>query len=89
MLGLSLALDQLSMANSVCWCGHALGRDDGHGLRMALDFEVEDQRKKGRPKGTWKKQVEDESVKVCFRREDALCQSMWSVDFNHIAAGLR
>ena len=48
-------------------------REDGHILRRALDFEVEGQRKKERPKRTWKKQVEEESVKAGWRREDALC----------------
>ena len=42
-------------------------------LRRALDFEVEGQRKKWRPKRTWKKQVYDGSVKVGLSREDALC----------------
>ena len=28
---------------------------------------------KGRPKRTWKRQVEEESVKVGLRRKDALC----------------
>ena len=61
------------MANSVRWYGHVLRREDGHVLRRVLDFEVECQRKKGKPKKTWEKQVEEESVKVCLRREDALC----------------
>ena len=72
MLGLNETIAQLAMANSVCWHGHVLGREDGHVLRRALDFEVEGQRKKGRPKRTWKKQVEEESVKVGLKREDAL-----------------
>ena len=58
-------------------------------LRRAIDFEVEGQRKKGRPKRTWKKQAEEESVMVGLRREDVLCRSMWSVGINQIAAGLR
>ena len=66
-----------------------LRREDGHVLRRAFVFEVEGQRKKGRPKRTWKKQVEEESMKVGLRRKDALCCSMWSVDINKIAAGLR
>ena len=41
-----------------------LRKEDGHILRRALNFEVECQRKKGRPKRTWKKQVEEESMKV-------------------------
>ena len=41
-------MDQLVMANSVHWYGHVLRREDGHVLRMALDFELETKR-------TWKK----------------------------------
>ena len=44
---------------------------------------------KGRPKRTWKKQVDEKSVKIGLRREDALCQSKWCVGANQIAAGLR
>ena len=50
MLGLKETIDQLAMANSVRWYGHVLRREDGHVLSGALDFEVEGQRKKGRPK---------------------------------------
>ena len=42
-------------------------------LRRALDFEVDGQRRNWRLTRTWKKQVEEESVKVGLRREDALC----------------
>ena len=54
MLGLKEAIDQLAMANSDRWHGHVLRREDGHMLRRALNLEVECQRKKGRPKRTWK-----------------------------------
>ena len=40
------------MANSVRWYGHVLRREEFHALRRALHFEVEGQRKKGRPKRT-------------------------------------
>ena len=66
-----------------------LRREDGHVLGRALDLEVECQKKKGWPKRTWKKHVEEDSVKVDLRREDALYQSKWSVGMNQIAAGLR
>ena len=89
MLGLNETIDQLAMANSVCWYGHVLRREDGYILRRALDFEVEGQRKKVRPKSTWKKQVEEESMKVGLRRKDALCCVWWSVGANKVAAGLR
>ena len=38
---------------------------------------------------TWKKQVEEESMKVGLRRKFALCRSKWSVGINKIAAGLQ
>ena len=89
MLGLNKTIDQLAMASSVCWYGHVLRRENGHVLRRALDFVVEGQKKNGWPKRTWKKQVEEESVKIGLRREDALCRSKWSVGVNKIAAHLR
>ena len=69
--------------------GHVLRREDGHVLRWAFHFEIEDQWNKWRTKGTLKKRVEEESVKVGLTREDALCPSKWSVGVNHIAAGLK
>ena len=46
MLVLNETIDQLAVANSVCWYGHVLRRKDGHVLRRkdghvlrrALDF---------------------------------------------------
>ena len=38
MLGLNETMDQLDMANSVCWYGDVLRREDDHVLRRALDF---------------------------------------------------
>ena len=70
LMGLNKAIDQLDIANSVCYYCHAVSREDGHVLR-ALDFDVDNQRKKGRRMRTGKKQVEEESVKVGLSREDA------------------
>ena len=52
MLGLCETIDKLAKANSVRWRGHVLRREDGHVLGMALDLEVEGERKKGRLKRT-------------------------------------
>ena len=89
MLGLNETMKQLAISHSVHWYAQVLWREDDHVLRRALYFEVHGQRKKGRLKGTWKRQVEVESVKVGLRREDALCQSKLIVGVNVIAAGLR
>ena len=83
-----MTIDQLAIPSIVRWYGYVLRREDGHMLRRALGFEVEGKRKKRRPKRT-KKSVEEESVKVGLRREDALCQSRWSVGVNQIAALFR
>ena len=42
-------IDQLAMANSIRWYGHVLRKEDGHASKRALEFEVEDQRRKERP----------------------------------------
>ena len=47
-----------------------LRRDDDSVLRVALDLEVTDKRKQGRPKKTWKKQVEKETEKICLKKKD-------------------
>ena len=60
MLILKETIDQLAMANSVRWYGHV--------LRRALDFEVEGHRTEVRPKRTWKKQVEEESMNAEWGR---------------------
>ena len=39
-----------------------------HALRMALDYEIEGQRKKGRLKRTWTKQIEEERCKGMFEK---------------------
>ena len=88
-LGLNETIEQLAMANSVRWDDQVLRREDGHTLRRSLDFEVEGQRRKKRPKRTWKMQFGEENMKVGLKRKDALCRSKWSVGVNKIVGGLR
>ena len=83
-LVLDETIDQLAMANCV------LKMEDGcHVLQSTLIFGVEGQRRKERPKGTWKKQVKEDSMKVGLNRGDALCWSKWIVGFNQIVSRLR
>ena len=88
-VGFELNHRSVGYGKQCSWYGHVLRREDGHLLRRALDVVVEVQGKKWRLKRTWKKQVEEENVKIVLRREDALCQSKWSICINKIAAGLR
>ena len=68
MLCFSETMDQLAIANSVRWYDHVLRSENCHVLRRALDFEVEGQRKEGSLKRTWKREVEEESVKVWLEK---------------------
>ena len=62
----------MAKANGVRWFVHVLRRDDEHVLRKALEFEVKGKRKRGRPKKTWKTEVEKESKSVVLEKEDAI-----------------
>ena len=57
-LMLNKTIHHLPIMNVVRWYGHVLRREDGHVLSKVLDFEVEGQSKKEKPKRTWKKQVD-------------------------------
>ena len=72
MLGLKKTVFQVAKANGVRWYGHVLRRDDGYVLRKVFEFEVKGKRRRGRPKKTWKMQVEKESKSVGLEKEDAL-----------------
>ena len=79
MLGLKESVVQMAKSNGVRWYGHVLRRDDGHVLKKALEFEVKGKRKRGRPRKTWKMQVEKESRSFGLRKEDALNRARWRV----------
>ena len=70
MLGLKKTLDRMAQANGVRWNGHVIRRDDDNILK-ALMMEVNGQRKRGQPKMTWKRQVEESVTKVGLKIEKA------------------
>ena len=85
MLGLKETVVQMAKANGVRWYRHVLRRDDGHVLRKALEFEVKGKRKQGRPRKTWRSQVEKESKSVGLKKEDAKNRVRWRVGVGEIA----
>ena len=88
MLGLKETIDRLATANGVRWYGHVPRRDDDSVLRIALDLEVSGKRKRGRPKKTWKKQMEKETEKIGLKKEDALRRGRWRDAVRAIAEGI-
>ena len=83
MLGLKETVVQMAKANGVRRYGHVLRRDDGHVLRKALDFEVKGKRKRGRPRKTWRSQVEES--KSVGLKEDGKNRARWRVGVGEIA----
>ena len=79
---------QMAKANGVRWYRHVLRRDGGHILRKALEFEVRGKRKPGRPKKTWKMQVEKESKSIGLEKKDAMNRARWRMGVREIAAGV-
>ena len=63
-MGLNQTIDKMAKANGVRWLGHALRKEDGDVKRSAPEFNVEGRRKTGRPKRTWRKQVDKERLKA-------------------------
>ena len=88
MLGLTETIDRLATANGVRWYGHLLRRDDDSVLRVALNLEVSGKRKRGRPRNTWKKQVEEETEKISLNKKDALRRDKGRDGVRAIAEGM-
>ena len=79
MLGLK---DKFAKAISVCW------REGNDILRKALCFKATGQRRRERPRKTWKNQVEDEIKKIGLKNQDALNQSKWQKGVKMLITGM-
>ena len=75
MLGIKKSLDRMAKASSMRWYDHVLRKEDKNVIVKALKFEVSGGR--GRPKQTWRKQVENEIKKNELVKEDACDRSKW------------
>ena len=60
MLGIKESLESMAKASSMRWYGHILRKEDENVIVKASKFEMSGSRGRGRPKQTWKKQVENE-----------------------------
>ena len=70
-LGLKETSDRMAKANGVRWYGHVIRRDDDNILKKAMMLEVNGKRKRGRPKMTWRRQVEESVKEVGLKIEEA------------------
>ena len=81
-LGLRETIDGLANANGVRWYGHVLRREEDNVLKKALRFTAEGQRRRGRPRKMWKRQVEKSINTVGLKEEDALDRAKWKEEPN-------
>ena len=77
MLGIKGSLDRMAKASSMRWYGHVLRKEDKNVIVKALKFEVSGSRGRGRPKQTWKKQVENEMNKNGLVKKDTCDRTKW------------
>ena len=89
MLSLKETLDRMAKANGVRWYGHVIRRDDDNILKKAMMLKVNGKRKRGWPKMTWRKQVEESVKEVGLRIEEAGDQTRWREGVRAIAEGMR
>ena len=90
MLGIKESLDRMAKASSIRWYGHVLRKEDENVIVKALKFEVSGSRGRGRPKQTWKKQLENEMKKNGQGKEDACDRTKMarnSKDNDHTKSG--
>ena len=70
MLSLKGTLNRMTKANGVRWYGHVIRSDGDNILKKAMMMEVNWKRKRGRPKLTRRRQVEESVKKVGLKVEE-------------------
>ena len=80
---------KMAQANEVRWYGHVVRRDEECILKKAMMLQVNGQRKRERPKQTWKIQVKERLKKVGLRVEEATDRAKWREGVRAIAEGMR
>ena len=88
MLGLKKTLDRKAKTNGVRWYGHVIRREDDNIRKKAMMMEVNGQRKRGRPKMTWKRRSSrglDLYAGIFFVNKNFLCLfNLFYVQLMHI-----
>ena len=89
MLGFKETLNRMAKANGIRWYGHVIRRDDNNILKKTMMLEVNGKRKRGRPKTTWRRQVEESVKDVGLKIEEAADRTRWREDVRTIAEDMR
>ena len=80
----------MAQANGVKWYGHVVRRDEESIFKKAMMLQMNGQRKRGRPKQTWKRQVEESLKKIGLEKEEeATDRARWREGVRAISEGMR
>ena len=79
-------LDDVLRARRLRWFGHVERRGDGEALGRIRNLEVPGRRPPGRPKTTWKKNMDDELTSHGLNRMDAMDRDEWRAIVNRLTS---
>jgi len=63
--------------NRLRWYGHVLRKEDTDWVKKCMECEVEGPRPRGRPKRTWKEDVQKDCKARNLNKEDAMDRGRW------------
>lgn len=81
-----LELHSLLTRRRLRWFGHVERRDVDEALGVVRTMEVEGRRLPGRPKKTWRKNMQDDMRSMGLRVEDAMDRSTWRGIINRLTS---
>ena len=59
------------------WFGQVMRKEDNDWVKLCTSREVEGSRRRGRPKKTWKENVERDMKRLDLKENDVLGRSIW------------
>jgi len=63
--------------NRLRWYGYVMRKEDNSWVKKCMEYEVEGDKPKGRPKKTWTEIVEKDCQARKLNREDAMDRNRW------------
>ena len=59
------------------WFGHMMRKEDDDWVELCMSQEVTGSRRRGRPKKTWKENVESDLKSLCLKKSDTIDRCEW------------
>ena len=75
-----LSIDYIALVlqqNRLRWYGHVLQKDDDDWVKKCMEYEVEGQRPRGRPKTTWREVIREDCQARKMNEVDAIDRCKW------------